>query len=63
MIKLFTTLLFAVLTAFALCGAVFADVAAAPMYAIIFGIPALIIAVIIIILVLVIKMIIRNRKD
>lgn len=44
-----------------LCSAAFADVAAGPMYAVIFGIPALIIAVIVIVLVLIIRHILKKK--
>lgn len=49
--------------AMALCSAAFADVAAAPMYIMFFGIPALCIGVAIVALALVIRAIIKRNRE
>lgn len=52
-----------VFTTLALCTAAFADVAAAPMYIMFFGIPALCVGVAIVALAFVIRTILKRKKE
>lgn len=60
--NLFSKILFCIAACLMLCSYAFADVAAAPMYAIFLGIPAAIVAVLIILIAVIVYVIKRSKK-